>query len=290
MPGTFDEIIKQQMRGSQRGLGYQDARDRAARQMNMAERGLNSTATPLSAQQAPPQPPSMDQLIQAQLGEQMPIPGPRPEPVAMAQAAPPPVQQMGDASVMEAALAGGIPPQPGNVEQMMTQQVGLGPDPYSDPSTLPIDQMALPSQVPGVGSDAANVPNQQGYDPTNLIATVVGLGGAAGLISLLTRARMGDANAARTIQSTGIPPEQLDEFARTLEGQRSAATQKTPKQAAKKRPRGDTRSQKSNASNANEKTRDADDGKTTKAEQIKRSEQKRFKPNPSKPRIKVKVK
>lgn len=241
MPGNFDELIKQAM---QRGTSPRLAdaginpRDIAARQMNMAERGVNSTAYPSGQPQQPspnaaqPQP-SMDSLIAAQMGEQGPIPGARPM-----QAPTPdiPVQQMGDASQMELAQAG--MPAPTGVDQSIDAQVGeplVGPMP---PMRLPIEQMALPSQIIPPGT-----PNQQ----INIAPLIAALGGtvtAAGIASLIAKYRMGDPDAARTFQAVGMSPDDLSMFAGDVMPQRDRGTAAPSKQNDPTSTRGNQKWQK----------------------------------------------
>lgn len=205
---TFDDIIRStlQQRTSQRGDPQQEARDFAARQMNMQARGVNSTAYPAPAQAsvaqaaAPatgPAPVSdLQAAIAAQVGEEgPPVPQSAPraedagydtraEAIADNRAARSPieetiVQQMGDASVAENSQ---LPP----AEQFAQPARPVTPTP--------------PAQQSGI-----NVPG--------IIATVAALGGTAGVAALISRYRMGDPDAARTFQAVGINPDDLSMFA-----------------------------------------------------------------------------
>lgn len=205
MQGNFDEFIRQSMRGSPRiSDPSQQARDTAARRMNMLNNGRDSTAWPAPspvAQAAAPAtasaaPSNIQEMIAAQIGDgDAPIPSSAPraadagydtraEAIASNRDARtgPPVAQMGDASVAE----------------MMQSQ--------------------LPTQ-PGAINTAAGTP-VEGYEPEQgansvplILMTIAALGGTAGVATLLYRFRNGDADAARTIQATGLPAETLEQFA-----------------------------------------------------------------------------
>lgn len=249
MPGTFDEIIKQQMRGSQRDLGYQDARDRAARQINMRDRGINSTAMPppMMAQpngQFPPAPSPVDAMISAQLPDEMQVPG-----AAQVVAAAPPTE-MGDASAAELAQAS--PAFQTALQQSIAEQAGV------DTAGAP----PAPNMVRPTGPSApANMPAQGGFNPTMLISTVAALGGAAGVASLIQRYRMGDPDAANTFRAIGISPDELEMFAGDVMPQRERGSQQAPKQDRPQPPRRNQSAKKPTAPSEDAKTSGADDGK-----------------------------
>jgi len=246
MPGTFDEIIKQQMRGSQRDLGYQDARDRAARQMNMAQRGINSTAMPMQQQPAP-QPPSMDALIQSQLGEEMPVPGPRP----MQEPTPDLPIEMGDARVAENSQ---LPPS--DVEQAIAEQMGDAS--VAENSQLPPPPTAQPLPHPQSAQGG-------GGNGSTIAMIAAGLVGSAGIASLLLRYRMGDPDAANMFRATGISPDELEMFAGDVMPQRSRGTGAATEQDTPQRKSGAKTPAKSNAPSTDDKAGSKDTDKNVPA-------------------------
>lgn len=271
MAGVFDNEIRMAMnqarspRADDAGI-Y--ARDIAARNLNMQQRGVNSTAfkdfpqnpagvtghgvagvsghgLPGAAQQQP----SMDEMIAAQLGESMPIPGARPNPMATPDI---PVQQMGDASVAEAMQGTAPTAAPPNIDTAIADQMG---DVVQSGAPPPVN-VAAPLPQPGT--------TQAGFDPTMLISTVAALGGTAGVASLISRYRMGDPDAARTFQAIGIHPDELAMFAGDVMPERQRGTAASPEQDRKKSKGGDEGKKKSAPQKQDEKASGDRDGKKTR--------------------------
>jgi len=205
--GTFDDIIRQEIaaRGNarlgnvNRGDPSQEARDAAARRINVRERGVQSTALPSPFSQndisanngqsenlprnAPiPVARPLDTAVDEQAeGEGVPLPQARPNPNAM---------EMGDANVMQAVLGGknmqlaGVPD---NVGNMM-------------PNPMPATNGVV---INGGGND-----NSAAY-----VALLASIGGVAGAAQLYRRWQLGDADAARTFAAVGIDPNDFSMFA-----------------------------------------------------------------------------
>lgn len=155
---------------------------------------------------APVQPSNIEQSIAAQLGEQMPIPPSRP---AIGTPAAVPVQQMGDASVMEAMQ--GVPQSPGAspLEQSIAEQVA--------------PQSAVPAATPAAVQAPVAGPEQPTADASgnNLVAFLAAAGGVAGAAALYQRFVAGDADAARTFAAHGMDPNDFAMFADEPLNQRS---------------------------------------------------------------------
>ena len=188
--GTFDGDIRSAMQGgSLRGEDpYQRARDQEARQRNMAERGVNSTAypapqqqaAPMQQQQAPAQvpiPADRPTNVNASIDEQagVPIPMDRPNPNAM---------QMGDGSAMEYAAQ-----QAQNKSMLASKDAGL------DPSG------GQPQSVAAANGDGGN----------SLMNLMLAAGGsAAAVYGLLKLASMGDQAAVAEVTKSGMTPDQIE--------------------------------------------------------------------------------
>lgn len=204
--GTFDQDIRSSMQG--RSLRdddpYQTARDNAARQRNVAERGINSTAYPAPQQVAPMQqqapaqsnipipaerPTNLSQSIDEQAD--VPIPTARPNPDAM---------QMGDGSAMEYAAQ-----QAQNKSMLASKDAGL------DPS----------------GGQPQSVAAATG-DGNSLMNLMLAAGGsAAAVYGLLKLASMGDQAATAEVAKSGMTPDQIEGAMSSIEATapNSGATQ-----------------------------------------------------------------
>jgi len=207
--GTFDGDIRSAMQGgSLRGEDpYQRARDQEARQRNMAERGVNSTAypapqqqaAPMQQQQAPAQvpiPADRPTNVNASIDEQagVPIPMDRPNPDAM---------QMGDGSAMEYAAQ-----QAQNKSMLASKDAGL------DPSG------GQPQSVAAANGDGGN----------SLMNLMLAAGGsAAAVYGLLKLASMGDQAATAEVAKSGMTPDQI-------EGAMSSIEATAPNSGAKQKP------------------------------------------------------
>lgn len=205
--GTFDEDIRAVMRSMPPGAdAAQRARDIVAKQRSTAAGGPVSSAFDPASEQALPQEgpvlPSrpmqgaapaasnIEQMIMSQLGDNVPVPTPRPDTT----------QQMGDASAAELAQA-----DPKFLEAILGTQ-----------GAAPQQQLAQPAGTPfpAQSASAQGEPDADDGNSMNaLIATVAGLGGAAGVAALIQRYRMGDPDAARTFAAIGMSPDDFAMFA-----------------------------------------------------------------------------
>lgn len=205
--GTFDGDIRSAMQGgSLRDADpYQTARDNEARQRNMAQRGVNSTAYPAPQQAAPQQQPAQSNIpipaerptnVSASIDEQagVPIPMDRPNPDAM---------QMGDGSAMEYAAQ-----QAQNKSMLASKDAGL------DPSG------GQPQSVAAATGDGGN----------SLMNLMLAAGGsAAAVYGLLKLATMGDQAAVAEVAKSGMTPDQI-------EGAMSSIEATAPNSGAKQKP------------------------------------------------------
>lgn len=193
-------------RGDTQADKAQNARDLVARRMNVAAGNGMSTAWPnaQAAQQSnvpvpTARPSNVQQSIDDQVSE-VPVPTARPNPAAVAG---------GDASVLEAMQ--GVP------------QTAVAAAPQSAPAQQQGDAQVAEqmSPRPVQGPPVPNATSQSGVDGNAIAAVVAALGGAAGVAALIQRARMGDADAARTFEAIGMHPEDLAMFADEPLNQRS---------------------------------------------------------------------
>lgn len=210
--GSFDQIIQQQMHGSQRGLGVQDARDRAARQLNVAERGVNSTAYPggnsVAQAAAPVQGPAVPTSLQAAIAAQVGDDGP-PVPESAPRGGDAQIAMGGQVNPNQGVAMGGmVNPNQGNVEAMIAQQMGDGTAAEQAGVTFPSDgQSAQPLPHP---QSTAQAP---GMDGQTMMDIVLALGGVAGVSALLHRYKNGDPDAANTFKAIGVSPDDFSMFA-----------------------------------------------------------------------------
>lgn len=248
MPGTFDEEVRAAMmsaQGDTQADKMQNARDMVARRNNVAAGNGMSTAWPNAAgpaqqmqQQSAPQqqsnvpvPTARPSNVQSSIDEQaadVPTPTARPNPNAVA---------TGDASVMEA---------------MLSALTGGGQQQTAQSQTIPNMLDAIrPQQGPQM--PAPNVASEQSGPPSGfgmiqqggqaVMDAMLALGGAAGLYAYLNRAKLGDENAARTLQTFGIDANSLDvsqspmDFGTGQGGGTTVAPAQSSEQAPAKQPR-----------------------------------------------------
>lgn len=180
--GTFDDQIRSAMQGMSSGAGDRDtqqmARDQVARQLNMQQRGVNSTAyTPPQEQAAPQQ-------------QQVPIPAERP--TALNEAV--------DAQVADGAqvpIPAERPAQPDDRSQMLAaKDAGLDPSGGQPPSVAA-------ATGPGTTQSTANEGN--GIMKLMMIAG----GSVAAVYGLLKMAQQGDKQAAQAVAQSGMSPDQI---------------------------------------------------------------------------------
>lgn len=214
MPGTFDEEVRAALmsaQGDTQADKMQNARDMVARRNNVAAGNGMSTAWPNNAAASPaqagpaptqqsnvPVPTARPSNVQSSIDEQVadvPTPTARPNPAAM---------ETGDASVLEA---------------MLSKLTGAGQQQTAQSQTIPNMLDAIRPQQ-GPQAPAPNVAAEQGGGPSGfgmlqqggqaVMDAMLALGGAAGLYTYLNRAKLGDENAARTLQTFGIDANSLD--------------------------------------------------------------------------------